>query len=59
MKCLTLVLSTLAIATQVSAQTLNYPLLWWDHYSTSTPVESSELTSDFDGLSLLKNSAAG
>jgi hypothetical protein len=59
MKCLSLVLSTLAIATSVSAQSLNYPLLWWDQYTTNTPQETSGLTTEFDGMSALKTASAG
>lgn len=51
MKRLSLVLSALALSSYVSAQhTVNYPLLWWNQFADSAPVETLEPATNFIAL---------
>jgi hypothetical protein len=54
MKCLSLVLSTLAISSYVSAQTLNYPLFYWNQQNGGVPVETTATINAFDAISALQ-----
>ena len=58
MKCLTLTLSALAICSYTSAQSLNYPLLWWNDNQINVPQETTAQASNFDTIMALKADAA-
>lgn len=52
MKCLSLVLSTLAVSSYVSA--LNYPILWWDQFNHNHPTETNTQINSFEVISALE-----
>ena len=58
MKCLTLTLSALAICSYTSAQSLNYPILWWTENQFSAPAETTTSSTNFDAIMALKADAA-
>ena len=58
MKCLTLTLSALAICSYASAQSLNYPILWWGENLPKSPQETITQVTNFDTIMALKSDAS-